>query len=111
MANMQGTRFTLAELLNAANQHYDEGYLSSYFDVTTGGRKAGSGDTLAEFIVCELRENFDRQSPRGRQLATAVRVLERAKKDIQNAIVGLRQLGTPSRLNLDRDRARRRSHH
>lgn len=97
MATTQRTRLTLTDLLNAANVHYDDSYLSMYFDVTTGGRRAGSGDTLAEFIVCELRESFDGKGSRKRQVAAAVRMLERAKKDIQNAIVGLQELEAAGR--------------
>lgn len=93
MATTQPTRLTLMDLLNAANEHYHENYLSMYFDVRTGRRRAGSGDTLAEFIVRELHENFDRTSPPERQVADAVRALERAQEDIQDAIVGLRELG------------------
>ena len=85
-------KLTLTELLNAANKHYDEGYLSVYFDASSGRYKKGSGDTLAEFIVCELRESFDSTGPRDRRVTTAVRVLERAKQDIQKAIDGLREL-------------------
>ena len=94
MTTTQRTRLTLTDLLNAANEHYYEGYLSMYFDVTTGGRRAASGDTLAEFIVCELRESFDGKSSRERQVAAAVRMLERAKEDIQNAIVGLQEINS-----------------
>jgi len=78
MTVTQLTRLTLMDLLNAANKHYDEKYLSVYFDVASGGRKAGSGDTLAEFIASELREGFDGKSSREQQVAAAVRMLERA---------------------------------
>ena len=100
MTATQRTRLTLTDLLNAANKHYDDSYLSVYFDVTTGGPRAGSGDTLAEFIVSELRESFDRESSGERQLAVAVRMLERAKDDIQNAIRGLQELEPRSRVNI-----------
>jgi len=98
MTGTQRTRLTVMDLLNAANEHYDEKYLSMYFDARTGGRKVGSGDSLAAFIVCELRDNFDGRSSPERQVAAAVRALERAMEDIQNAILGLRELElrTPS---------------
>ncbi len=105
MTATQRMGLTLMDLLNAANEHYDENYLSMYFDVTTAGRRAGSGDTLAEFIVCELREGFDGRSSRERQVAAAIRVLERAKEDIQKAIVGLRELESADRLNIARNGA------
>lgn len=92
MTATQRMRLTLMDILNAANEHYDESYLSTYFDVTNGERRDGSGDTLAEFIVCELRESFDEKSSRERQVAVEVRMLERAKADIQNAIVGLQEI-------------------
>ena len=93
-------KLTLIDLLNAANKHYYENYLSVYFDVITGRPRAGSGDTLAEFIVSELRENFDRGSSGERQVAAAVRILEGAREDIQNAIHGLQELELGSRSNI-----------
>ena len=92
MPTTHGDELKVAELLNAANKHYDGNYLSVYFDNATGRCKPGAGDTLAEFIVCELRETFDRRCSREQQVAVAVRVLERAKRDIQKAINGLREL-------------------
>jgi hypothetical protein len=100
-ARMTATKrssLTLMDFLNAANEHYDEQYLSKYFDVTTGGPKAGSGDTLAKFIVCELRESFDGKSSREQQVSAAVLLLERAKEDIQNAIMGLLELEPTDRV-------------
>lgn len=92
MTTIRHKELTLRELLNAANKHYDENYLSVYFEDSTGRYKNGSGDTLAEFIVCELRESFDWAGSRERRVRAAVHVLERAKQDIQRAIDGLREL-------------------
>lgn len=92
MAFDPSNRLSLTELLNAANRAYDENYLSEYFDPATGKAKGGSGDSLAEFIVCELRQTFNQNSTRSQQVGLAVRVLERANRDIQNAINGLREL-------------------
>jgi AraC-like DNA-binding protein len=83
---------TFTELLNGANLHYSEGYLSRYFDVKAGRSRSGSGDTLAQFIVRELREGFDSTYSRERQVDAAVLALERAKEDLQCAIDGLREL-------------------
>jgi hypothetical protein len=88
--NLKG--LTLADLLNVANKHYGESYLSRYFDGATGRFKRGSGDTLAQFIVHELGESFDSEHRREHQIAAAVQALERAKKDLQRAINGLREL-------------------
>ena len=59
---------SLVELLNVANEAYDDGYLAEYFDPDTGGPKTGSGDTLAEFIVREMRDRFDPNATRSQQL-------------------------------------------
>jgi hypothetical protein len=87
------TKLTLPELLNAANRNYCDGYISEYFDATTGrGKKGSSGDTLAEFIVREIGQTFDEESSRKDQVRRAVRVLECAKVDLQSAINGLKEL-------------------
>lgn len=52
-------RLSLVELPKIANEAYDNGYLAEYFDPDTGASRAGSGDTLAEFIVREIRDTFD----------------------------------------------------
>jgi hypothetical protein len=100
MTSTLRTKLTLMDLLNAANKHYDESYLSVYFDMTTGTPTAGSGDTLAEFIVSELRESFDGEASRERQVAATISMLEHAKKDIQNAIHGLKELDLGSRASI-----------
>ena len=96
MTTTQRTGLKLTDILNAANKHYDENYLSVYFDTTTGGPSTGSGDTLAEFIVCELRESFNGKSSRERQIEAAVLSLLSAKEDIQNAIDGLQEFESGS---------------
>ena len=83
---------TLTDILHAANKHYGEGYLSRYFDAKTGRSRRGSGDTLAQFIVRELSNEFESTDPRDRQIAVATRALQRAQKDLQRAIDGLREL-------------------
>jgi len=62
-------RLSLVELLNLANEAHDDGYLAEYFDPDTGTSKAGSGDTLAEFIVREIRDTFDPNATRSAQLS------------------------------------------
>jgi hypothetical protein len=88
----QHKKLTVPEILDAANKHYDEGYLSAYYHKISGEPKMGSGDTLAKFIVCELRESFNPEDSRAQQIASAIRVLDRAKRDIQGAIEGLHEL-------------------
>jgi hypothetical protein len=81
--------FNLKDILVAANEHYPQGYLSNYFENKTGKSKMGAGDSLADFIVREVRENFDAALSGERQVAEVVHALERAKEDIQTAINGL----------------------
>lgn len=86
---------TVVDILNAANKYYAQGYLSRYFGRSGGELKAGDGDTLAKFVVHELRETFVRESAPEQQVDMAMRVLARAKDDIQSAIDGLRELRLP----------------
>jgi hypothetical protein len=92
MISIKRKALSLGDILNVANKHYTESYLSPYFNATTGRSKRGSGDTLAQFIVRELREGFDSAYSRERQVDAAVQALERAKEDLQCAIDGLREL-------------------
>jgi hypothetical protein len=83
----------LADLLNAANRHYSDGYIAEYFDATTVEPKASSsGDTLVEFIVREVGDTFEAESSREDQVGSAVRALECAKEELQSAINGLKEL-------------------
>jgi hypothetical protein len=86
------SNLTLQDLLKGANLRYEDAYLSAYFDPSTGRARAGTGDGLAEFIVRELRETFDESATRAKQIALAIRTLQRAGNDIQNAIDGLGEL-------------------
>jgi hypothetical protein len=82
----QSKSLTLVELLNIANEAYDDGYLAEYFDPGTGASRAGSGDTLAEFIVREIRDTFDSNATRCAQLEEARRVLMNAIADLEAVI-------------------------
>jgi hypothetical protein len=77
---------SLVELLKIANEPYEDGYLAEYFDPETGASRAGSGDTLAEFIVREIRDTFDPNATRSAQLEEARRVLLNAIDDVENVI-------------------------
>lgn len=81
---------SLVELLNIANEAYEDGYLAEYFDPDTGAFRAGLGDTLAEFIVREIRDTFDPNATRSQQLEEARRVLMNAIDDLENVIERLR---------------------
>ena len=95
MNSVESKHFTLTDLLNAADKYYPENYLSSYFDRRTGASKTSSGDSLAKFIVRELRESFYQEPLRRDQVSAAVSVLRRAQQDLQRAITGIRELEAP----------------
>ena len=79
----------LVDLLNRANNGYDDGYLENYFDSQTGEFVQGKGDTLAEFIVIELQETFEPKAPDEAQIDEAVRVMDMARRDIESVIQSL----------------------
>ena len=83
---MAAEKLTLVELLNLANEAYADGYLAEYFDPETGERRQGSGDTLAQFIVAELRDTFDAEVSRSAQLQEGRRVLSNAIDDLEGVI-------------------------
>jgi len=83
---MAAEKLSLVELLNLANEGYADGYLAEYFDAETGERRQGSGDTLAQFIVAELRNTYDAEACRSAQLQEAGRTLNRAIADLQGVI-------------------------
>jgi len=60
------------------------------FDPGAGASRAGLGDTLAEFIVREIRDTFDPNATRSQQLEDAGRVLVNAIDDLENVIERLR---------------------
>jgi hypothetical protein len=82
----QSKHLSLVELLNIADEAYDDGYLAEYFDPGTGASRTGLGDTLAEFIVREIRDTFDPNATRSQQLEEARRVLMNAIDDLENVI-------------------------
>ena len=82
---------TLVQLLNKANEGYDDHFLSEYFHPKTGkfNRKA-EGDGLARFIVIEISETFDAESTDLQQVDEAIRVMEQARDDIRGVLRVLR---------------------
>jgi hypothetical protein len=77
----------LVELLNKANEGYEDHGLEEYYDMETGEQKPeGSGDTLAKFVVIEISETFDAEADRDQQIAEAIRVMEAARDDIDNVL-------------------------
>jgi hypothetical protein len=79
----------LVELLKKANEGYDDGYLSEYFNEQTGELVEGKGDTLAQFIVIELSETFDADADNEGQIGEAIHQMQRAKSDIEGIMAAL----------------------
>jgi len=80
---------TLLELLKKANEGYDDGFLSEYFNEDTGELVDGKGDTLAQFIVIELSETFDPEATDEDQIGEAIRVMDAGKSDIAGVLHAL----------------------
>ncbi|MHB1935625.1 MAG: hypothetical protein ACYCOR_03485 [Acidobacteriaceae bacterium] len=78
--------FSLVALLNIANEAYPDGYLAEYFDSETGERREGSGDTLAQFIVAELRDTFNAEASRDEQIREARLALRNAIDDLEGVM-------------------------
>ena len=80
----------LVELLNMANKGYPDEFLSEYYDMNTGERRQCDGDTLAKFIVTELRDTFDAHASHAEQIEEAHRVLNNAIRDLENVARALK---------------------
>lgn len=81
MKTKKATSFTQKELLDLANEAYDDGYLANYY-TKEGKLKNGAGDTLAKFIVIELIDTFDAKQTKEQQLYYAARAVSRAKDQL-----------------------------
>src|SRR5713226_8606995 len=83
----QENSLTLVEVLNIASSGYMDDFLKEYYREETGEiNRAGSGNTLAEFIVLEIRDTFDATLPKSDQLTEVGRVLRRAIACIQSVV-------------------------
>jgi hypothetical protein len=78
---------TLTRLLKLANRGYPDRNLRLYFHPDGTEREPEySWDTLAQFIVRELRSSYDPDASDLDQLTGAVRVLDAAQCDIDGVI-------------------------
>jgi len=66
-------------MIDIADEAYADGFVYLYFCYP----ETDHGDTLAEFIVRELKDTVDQTAPRKRQCAEAKRVLELAVRELQ----------------------------
>ena len=79
----------LLELLTTADKGYGDGAMAGYFDEATGKHKNGFGDTLAQFVVLELSETFDKDADTATQLSVARNMMRNTQQDLQNVIDAL----------------------
>lgn len=78
---------SLLAILNLASRGYPDEQLKLYYDEASGNfNKGGSGDTLAEFVVREIRETFSADLPKSEQLGEVCRALRQAITDIESTI-------------------------
>ena len=83
---------TLVELLTIANKGYPDGYLAELFDPETGDPVPDAdekGDTLALFILREIREVYYSEASRDENLQSAIGVLEVCRRDVDDTIGAL----------------------
>jgi len=77
----------LVELLKRANTGFNDGFLSEYFNEETGEYNPdGKGDTLAQFVVIEISETFDKDATDDNQLHEARHQMGNAIRDLQGVI-------------------------
>jgi hypothetical protein len=81
----------LSDLIQIANEHYDDEYLAMYFDFDNDvpALSQGQGDTLAMFVVAEIADTFDPDADDDDQLREAIRVMEAAARQLQVVANGL----------------------
>jgi NAD(P)H-hydrate repair Nnr-like enzyme with NAD(P)H-hydrate dehydratase domain len=75
---------TLNQLICRAASVYPDAYVLEYWNPEKSQPKANpeGGDTLAEFVACELADTYDEESSDSEQIATAVRVMQSAADDL-----------------------------
>ncbi len=76
--NKATQRVTLADLINLANDAYGDDLVSSYHNYPEGEH----GDTLAEFIVREIKDTYEKGQSAQVILDEAARVMDKAVRDV-----------------------------
>ncbi len=82
---MKRKSMKLSELLSVAGQGYPD--TGAYLDAATGNDYCD--DTLALFVVRELRDTFDHNAPVEAQLNEAIRAMRVAKDDLDGVVEAL----------------------
>lgn len=96
-AEEQEASLTLVEVLDIAAASYPDELLRVYYQANSGEfNEEGSGDTLAEFIVREIRETFDPDLTKTQQLQEVTRVLRKAIEDLESILKSVEASGQAS---------------
>jgi hypothetical protein len=81
---------TLDDIMKAVDEAYGEdGMILQYYEDFEGEH----GDTLAKFIVAELRETYDEDAEDQEKLDEAYRVMETALDQLYNILAAIDDLG------------------
>lgn len=82
----------LGALLRSAASAYPDGLarFSAYYDFTRGRVRAGTGDMLARFIVCELAETYAASGSAREKLTAAAERLGTAVRQLTTVVEHLR---------------------
>lgn len=95
-------RTFLLDLLEAANRHYPDGFISLMHDEKGNERRRARGDTLALFIFREISElagqEWDPDASEPEMLERVIRALQTGVRDLESAIRGLEEYGAEGRL-------------
>lgn len=92
----------LKDLLDLANAAYPDHMLADFYkdaDGTVVLNEQGFGDTLAKFVVNELIQTFEPDSPTTVQLDEAIRAMEVAQSELGAVIAAFeraREMSSPS---------------
>ena len=85
---------TLDEIIAIADAAYPDGFVARYWNAKRQAvRRANLGDTLAQFIVRELKDTFDPQATDAEQIATAAKAIENAASELA-AVAAAFRVGT-----------------
>lgn len=79
VATNKGYKMTLDELIEIADRVYPDGFIKLYYV-----EPDPSGDTLAKFIVTEIKETYDAKASDDKQLETLIRALESGRRELGN---------------------------
>jgi len=83
----------LNDLIKKASSGYPDNWIwNEYWDNAIEQVVCGHGDTFAHFIAIKLKNTFDAGASDDKQLVTAIRVMERMKRNLAGVIAALEKV-------------------